>query len=82
MGIVRHTLRVYMYIHVVVNTVHSCIFADTVEIEKSGLYTCPPIVLVYRRHRQMLASFPVPRPAFRRLQYGKAGRSWYISLLE
>ena len=25
-----------------------------------------------------LASFPVPRPAFRRLQYGKAGRAWYI----
>ena len=25
-----------------------------------------------------LASYPVPRPAFRRLQYGKAGRAWYI----
>ena len=27
----------------------------------------------------VLASFPVPRPAFHRLQYGKAGRAWYIS---
>ena len=26
----------------------------------------------------VLASYPVPRPAFRRLQYGKAGRAWYI----
>ena len=26
----------------------------------------------------LLASFPVPRPAFRRLQYAKAGRAWYI----
>ena len=25
-----------------------------------------------------LASYPVPRPAFRRLRYGKAGRAWYI----
>ena len=25
-----------------------------------------------------IASFPVPRPAFRCLQYGKAGRAWYI----
>ena len=25
-----------------------------------------------------LASYPVPCPAFRRLQYGKAGRAWYI----
>ena len=27
--------------------------------------------------RYKVASFPVPRPAFRRLQYGKAGRAWY-----
>ena len=27
----------------------------------------------------ILASFPDHRPAFRRLQYGKAGRAWYIS---
>ena len=26
-----------------------------------------------------LASFPVPRPTFCYLQYGKAGRAWYIS---
>ena len=26
-----------------------------------------------------VASFPFPRPAFCRLQYGKAGRAWYIS---
>ena len=29
-------------------------------------------------HWNNIASFPVPRPAFRRLQYGKAGRAWYI----
>ena len=28
----------------------------------------------------MVASFPVPRPAFRRLQYGKVGRAWSYSL--
>ena len=27
---------------------------------------------------ELLASYPVPRPAFCRLQYGKAGRAWYI----
>ena len=26
-----------------------------------------------------VASFPVPLPAFHCLQYGKAGRAWYIS---
>ena len=31
---------------------------------------------------ELLASFPVPRPAFRRLQYGKVGRALYISSLE
>ena len=31
----------------------------------------PPLVV-------KVTSFPVPRPAFRRLQYGKAGRAWYI----
>ena len=30
----------------------------------------------------VLTSFPVPRRAFRRLQYGKAGRAWYISSCE
>ena len=29
-----------------------------------------------------LASYPVPRPAFRCLQYGKTGRAWYISSRE
>ena len=29
-----------------------------------------------------VASFPVPRPAFHRLKYGKAGRAWYISSRE
>ena len=34
-------------------------------------------------HPCFLASFPVPRPAFRRLQYGKAGRACrYISSRE
>ena len=28
-----------------------------------------------------VASFPVPRSAFHRLQYGKAGRAWYISCM-
>ena len=32
--------------------------------------------------RCVVASFPVPRAAFRRLQYGKAGRAWYISSRE
>ena len=31
---------------------------------------------------ETIASFPVPRPAFRRLQYRKAGRTWYISSRE
>ena len=35
-----------------------------------------------RRSGVQLASFPVPCPAFRRLQYGKAGRAWYISSRE
>ena len=29
-----------------------------------------------------LALFPGPRPAFRRLQYGKAGWAWYVSSRE
>ena len=29
-----------------------------------------------------VALFPVPRPAFCHLQYGEAGRAWYISSRE
>ena len=31
---------------------------------------------------QQLSLVPRPRPAFRRLQYGKTGRSWYVSSRE
>ena len=31
---------------------------------------------------ETIASFPVPRPASRCLQYGKEGRAWYISSRE
>ena len=32
--------------------------------------------------RLEVASFPVPCPAFRCLQYGKAGRGWYIYVID
>ena len=35
-----------------------------------------------QKSHSLVALFPVPRPAFRRLQYGKAGRAWYISSRE
>ena len=36
----------------------------------------------FHEHATEAASFPVPCPAFHRLQYGKAGRAWYISSCE
>ena len=34
------------------------------------------------RSSLLLASFSVPCPAFRRLEYGKAGKAWYVSSRE
>ena len=34
------------------------------------------------RSAMHVASFPVPRPAFHCLQYGKVGKAWYISSCE
>ena len=49
----------------------------------SSVQTWPGVkVIVYGQYYTTLASFPVPHPAFRRLQYGKAGRAGYISSRE
>ena len=47
-------------------------------VPRSGQRSCSTCSTFLLNTSSFLASFPVPRPAFRRLQYGKAGRAWYI----
>ena len=55
--------------HILVYTEATSVYTQQVHLEAT---------VVQASCTTSLASFPVPRPAFRRLQYCKAGRAWYI----